>query len=138
MSEWSTFWDQAKGGVLESFGLGTAIRESSLPPLLSDRPCRGQSKEDCETKLAQYEKRALSKEVYKASAHFRNDVPWEPGMTFKRVAALAASDDARKVREFYGQKRPITAFLGNVAGQILDPINFMPNRDGSESLRASV
>ncbi len=126
MSEWSTFWDQAKGGVLESFGLGTAIRHLSLPPLLSDRPYRGQTKADRETQLAQYEKRALSKEAYKASAHFRNDVPWEPGMTIERAAALAQWDDARKVREFYAQKRPVTAFLGNVAGQILDPINFMP------------
>jgi hypothetical protein len=47
-------------------------------------------------------------------------------MTEQRAQALATMDDAKKVREFYAQKRPFSAFLGNMAGQALDPINYVP------------
>jgi hypothetical protein len=53
-------------------------------------------------------------------------------MTDDRAAALAEMDDTAKVREFYAQKRPVTAFIGNLAGSATDPINYFPNcRRGS-------
>ncbi|MGV2099058.1 hypothetical protein [Rhizobium sp. 21-4511-3d] len=161
MSIGSTFLDQAKGGVLESFGLGTAIREMSLPseapttpgmvitPLEGDGPVRvpdtpqmrrrmtayeavnGQSLQvrpetPQEFQQRQQEAGALSEDAYKASPSFRPNIPWQNGMTEDRAAALAQQDDLRKVREFYAAKRPITAFFGNLGGQALDPINYIP------------
>lgn len=161
MSLGSTFWDQAKGGVLESFGLGTAIRESQLPaeapttPDLMMTPADGgapirvpdtpqmrrrittfesvnpqslQARPESPQELQQRQNDAgaLSEDAYKASPSFRKDIPWQNGMTQERAAALAEQDDVRKIREFYGQKRPVTAFFGNLAGQAVDPINYIP------------
>lgn len=161
MSLGSTFWDQAKGGILESFGLGTAIRESQLPaeapttPELMMTPTDGgapvrvpdtpqmrrritafesvnpqslQSRQESPQELQQRQNDAgaLSEDAYKASPSFRKDIPWQNGMTADRAAALAEQDDTRKIREFYGQKRPVTAFFGNLAGQAVDPINYIP------------
>ena len=69
---------------------------------------------------------ALSEDQYKASPYYRKDIPYDPGMTSARAEALASMDDAKKVREFYAQKRPFSSFLGNLAGQALDPINYVP------------
>jgi hypothetical protein len=95
---------------------------------------------------------ALTEDQYKASPSFRKDIPYDPGMTETRAAALAAMDDAKKVREFYAQKRPVAAFFGSMAGQALDPINYVPvggplvkaaaigrfGRIGGEALAASL
>lgn len=161
MSLGSTFFDQAKGGILESFGLGTAIREGSLPeeapttPELMITPPEGgepirvpdtpqmrrritvfesvnpqtlqaRPENQQEFKQRQDEAGALSEDAYKASSYFRKDIPWQNGMTVDRAAALAEQDDRRKVREFYATKRPITSFFGNLGGQALDPINYIP------------
>lgn len=162
MSLGSTFFDQAKGGVLESFGLGTAIREGSLPSeapttpglvitppegtgpvLVPDTPqmrrrrtvfesvnpelsLQARPEAAQELQKRQDEAGALSEEAYKASPFFRKDIPWQNGMTTERAAALAEQDDYRKVRQFYASKRPITSFFGNLGGQALDPINYIP------------
>jgi hypothetical protein len=133
----STLLDQAKGGVLESFGLGTAIREAQLPeeaptvPGITTEPggrnflnARRERPEELEARRA--DMGALDADAYKASAWFRDDVPWDAGMTEARAAALATMYDAKRVREFYAQKRPISAFFGNLAGQAVDPINYIP------------
>jgi hypothetical protein len=162
MSLGSTFFDQAKGGVLESFGLGTVIREGSLPSeapttpglvitppegagpvLVPDTPqmrrrrtvfesvnpelsLQARTEAQQELQKRQDEAGALSQEAYKASPFFRKDIPWQNGMTTERAAALAEQDDYRKVRQFYASKRPITSFFGNLGGQALDPINYIP------------
>jgi len=115
MSLGSTFWDQAKGGLLDSFGLGTAVRSFSLP-ISPDEQRRAGVEPTA----------ALTQDQYKASPYFRDNVPWDANMTEDRAAALADMSDARKVREFYSQKRPITAFFGNLAGSATDPINYIP------------
>lgn len=130
MSAWDTFWDQAKGGVLESFGLGTVIRENIVPPLADGRPIERVGPyfrlrtpaEQAEASLAN----ALTEDQYKTSPYFRADIPWDRGMTEDRAAALAMLDDAKKVRQYYAEKRPITSFFGNLAGQAIDPINYVP------------
>jgi hypothetical protein len=162
MSLGATFFDQAGGGILESFGLGTAIREGSLPeeapttkelvitPPEGGEPIRvpdtpqmrrritafesvnpeqtlqARPESQQEFQQRQDEAGALSEEAYKASPYFRKDVPWQNGMTTARAQALAEMDDRRKVREFYASKRPITSFFGNLGGQALDPINYIP------------
>jgi hypothetical protein len=140
MSLGSTFWDQAKGGALESFGLGTSIRNFSTPeaapaeqegaisetlqsinraidPAVLLRRALGTSYDGAAT---------ITEDQYKRSQSFRADIPWTPGMTDERAASLAEQDDVKKVREFYGQKRPVTAFFGNLGGQAVDPINYIP------------
>jgi hypothetical protein len=143
----STLVDQGKGGALESFGLGTVLRESQVPlpapsqdapygfdPSGLDVPA-GISPQDylqgnwvtpdmIAKKRA--EMGALTEDQYKASPSYRKDIPYDPGMTETRASALASMNDAQKVREFYAQKRPFSAFLGNMAGQALDPINYVP------------
>lgn len=121
MSLGSTFWDQAAGGVVESFGLGTAIRSLSTPPRASAR--RGRETEE------QYQARQatrMTEEAYKSSPYYRQSVPWDDGMTEDRAAALATQWDTKAVRGFYAEKRPITSFFGNLAGQAIDPINYIP------------
>ncbi len=140
MSLGSTFWDQAKGGALESFGFGTAARNLSIPeaappsdgstvsgvlgtinraidPAVLIRRIAGTTYDGSEP---------MTKDQYEASPSFRKDIPFQQGMTPDRAAALAEMDDARKVREFYGQKRPVTSFIGNLAGSAVDPLNYIP------------
>lgn len=125
MSMGSTFWDQAKGGALESFGLGTILRSEELPPVVSDRPARGENPEAQQRRFKAFAD-SLSEEQYKASPSFRKSIPWQQGLTDDRAAALAEQDDRRKVREFYASKRPVTSFFGNLGGQAVDPINYIP------------
>lgn len=140
MSLGSTFWDQTKGGVLESFGLGTAIRSLSVPeaaPPESDSAIvntisavnRAIAPETIVRRIAGtvYDgSLSITEDQYKQSPSFRKDIPWQQGMTEERAAALAEQDDTKQVRAFYGQKRPVTAFFGNLAGQAVDPINYIP------------
>lgn len=123
MSLGATFWDQAKGGVLESFGLGTTIREMTLPPSAPGR-WYGDTDQSYAERRKNY--KTITEEEYKASPYFRDNVPWDSGMTEDRAAALATMYDAKRVREYFAEKRPITAFFGNLAGQATDPINYIP------------
>lgn len=142
MNMGATFWDQAKGGALESFGLGTAIRGAAIPPgdtsKLSTMEQIGRTAESvlpggmvgaiggAFRRLTDEPSESLSEDAYKASPFFRDDVPWDASMTEARAASLASWHDAKRVREYFAVKRPITAFLGNVAGQAVDPINYIP------------
>lgn len=69
---------------------------------------------------------ALSEDAYRKSPSFRQGIPWDAGMTADRAAALASQYDVRKVREFYGEKRPVLSFFGRLAGGFADPINYIP------------
>lgn len=149
----STLYEESKGGALESFGLGTALRYGSLPeqapvqegigpdgkaivgpgqvyvpPDVGMRDALMGVWGDTPAQLEQRRQSlgVLTEDQYKQSPSYRKDIPYDPGMTETRAAALAAMDDARKVREFYAQKRPLAAFLGSMAGQALDPINYIP------------
>jgi hypothetical protein len=135
----STLLDQAKGGILESFGLGTAIKDLTTPqgneaPSLAE-PAFGMAaipipgaytllKNGVQALTDQGQ--PLTEDAYKGSASYRKDIPWDQGMTDTRAAALAASDDAKKVREYYATKRPFASFIGAMAGQALDPVNYIP------------
>lgn len=123
MSLGSTFWDQAKGGFLDNRALGTITREMSLPPAAPGR-WYGDTDESYADRRKNY--KTITEEDYKASPYFRDNVPWDAGMTEDRAAALAAMYDAKRVREYFAEKRPITSFFGNLAGQALDPINYIP------------
>jgi hypothetical protein len=152
----ATLWDQAKGGVLESLGLGTAIRSGSLPeaaptipgvvvqpengdaitlpdtPQMRRRqtvfgnPANVTAETPAQLQARRDEAKALDEDAYRASAYYRANIPWDAGMTEDRAAALAMMDDAKSVREFFASKRPFTSFIGNLAGQAVDPINYIP------------
>ena len=150
----STFFNQAEGGALESFGLGTVLRDYLLPQEAPQQPGLTTTGPNGETITLpdtpqmrrrsvvqgvplsqetpqQFQQRrdeagALTEDQYKASPWYRDSIPWDKGMTTMRAAALATMDDANKVREFYASKRPITAFFGGLFGQALDPINYVP------------
>jgi len=149
----STLIEEGKGGAQESFGLGTVLRRSALPEeapvqdgfdqngnaivgtgdvyIPPDVGMRDALMGTWGDTPAQLERRrqaagALTEDQYKQSPSFRKDIPYDPGMTEMRAAALAEMDDVKKVREFYAQKRPLAAFLGGMAGQALDPINYVP------------
>ncbi len=142
MSAGATFWDQAKGGALESFGLGTGIRGLAIPQgntsELSTAERIGRTVESALTgglpglvvqgarQIFSEPEPPLTEDAYKASEFYRENVPWDAAMTRARAAALASWDDARRVRQYYAEKRPITSFFGNLAGQALDPINYIP------------
>lgn len=150
----STLGEQFKGGILDSLGLGTAIREVQLPdeapttPAVTMQGPDGQPITLPDTPQmrrratvqgfdlqpetpAQFDQRrreagALAEDQYKASPYFREGVKWDMGMTQDRAAALADAYDAKRVREYFASKRPFTAFIGNIAGQAIDPINYIP------------
>ena len=120
------FGENFSQGITDSFGLGTAIRELGTPSLLSDRPFRGETPENYEARRGRFETQSLSEDEYKTSPFFREAVPYQPGMTPDRAAALAKSADTRAVRQYFSQKQPVAAFLGQFGGQALDPINYVP------------
>lgn len=135
----STFFDQAKGGALESYGLGTAIRDFAIPEGEATPETTVRSALRLTNPLtAAYESTRLAVQAfredsptldetkYKASPYYRENIPWDAGMTEARAKALAEWNDAKQVRQYYAQKRPISAFLGNLTGQAFDPINYIP------------
>lgn len=128
-------WEQGQQGVLDSFGLGTAVRDMSIPqgnvprsPVVGAAPILGPIYVGAKSlvELFRPDEPSLSKEQYQASPSFREAIPWEPGMTEQRAAALAGFWDMKTVRNHFGQKRPISSFFGQLAGQALDPINYIP------------
>ncbi|RWK39239.1 hypothetical protein [Mesorhizobium sp.] len=138
LSLFSTLGQSAKSGVLDSFGLGTFIKDKMLPeeaPTVAGTPRivpDGEGgftyKRETPDEMAQRraDMGAMSEDQYKASAFYRQDIPWDAGMTEARAAALAQFDDARKARDYFAQKRPFAAFIGGLGGQAIDPINYIP------------
>jgi hypothetical protein len=138
LSLFSTLGKSAKSGVLDSFGLGTFIKDKMLPeeaPTVPGTPrivpngeggftYKRETPEEMSQRRA--DMGALSEDQYKASPYYREDIPWDAGMTADRAAALAQFDDAKKARDFFTQKRPFVAFIGGLGGQAIDPINYIP------------
>jgi hypothetical protein len=138
----STLGTAAKGGLLDSFGLGTVARDIMTPSGNDQPEPTGNSYVDAVQGLDDLvnprnvfkrlagtldrSQPSLSEEEWKASANYREGIPYDPAMTEQRAAALAYQYDQKKVRDFYTQKRPITSFIGQFAGQAADPINFIP------------
>lgn len=138
LSLFSTLGQSAKTGVLDSFGLGTFIKDKMLPEeapteagtprIVPDGEGGFTYKRETPDEMAQRraDMGAMSEDQYKASAFYRQDIPWDAGMTEARAAALAQFDDARKARDYFAQKRPFAAFIGGLGGQAIDPINYIP------------
>jgi hypothetical protein len=149
LSPMATFFEGVQGGALESYGLGTVIREFGNAPLADvpeNQPASllGQAADMAVNAFPpvmaykaykkgfqslaglDQETPVLDKAAYERSPYSRPNIPWEPGMTEARAASLATWNDAKQVRDFYREKRPIASFLGAFGGQALDPINYIP------------
>jgi GNAT superfamily N-acetyltransferase/predicted ABC-type ATPase len=124
-------------GVLDSYGLGTAIRSYNIPrgntapdmggPLPDPAASLGRLFQNLgDMARGEPPQPSMTEDEYKASPFYRERIPFEPGMTPARAAALAEFEDARQVRNFFMQKKPVAAFLGQFVGQALDPINYVP------------
>lgn len=132
--------EQAQQGVLDSFGLGTVVRDIAIPagntaprvnPAAAIPGPVGAIAQGYEAGRnlingMRPDQPSLSEAEYKASPYFRTDIPFEQGMTEDRAAAMAMFYDTKKVREYFGEKRPFSTFIGQFAGQALDPINYVP------------
>lgn len=124
LSPMATMFEAGKQGVLDSFGLGTVIRKAGIDAGAPIAANRYERPEAFQARLAAA--KPIDKATYEKSPYFRPNIPWDQSMTEDRAASLAAWNDAKQVREFYAQKRPIAAFIGGLGGQALDPINYVP------------
>lgn len=135
----TNFGEQLVGGALQSYVLGSTIRDTLIPQGNVERsplqiidaltPGIGMAKEAVRGLTQNFinpDQPSLSEDEWKASPSYRENIPYDPGMTAARADALAAWDDARKVREHFASKRPFSSFVGNLGGQALDPINYVP------------
>lgn len=144
-----TVGENFQQGILDSFGLGSVVRDIAAPAKANDGTGRyapadgggfaslfGQKAPDAidnpssvdwrAKAAADFQERALTKEQYESSPNFRTEIPWEKGMTEARAAALAGMYDVKQARAHFSEKQPIAAFLGQLGGQALDPINYVP------------
>lgn len=137
----STLGVAAESGALETSGLGTAIRDIGTPEGVEPEPTgsaytdavRGINDVISPRTVAKRivgtfdrSQPAMTEDAWKSSANYREGIPFDPAMTEQRAASLAYQFDQKKVRDFYTAKRPITSFIGQFAGQAVDPINFIP------------
>lgn len=135
------FTENFAQGALDSFGLGTAIRDMTTPSRVWPEPSDPNLPDEFEhlkqlNEVSLFEgirnafegndRKALTEDEYKSSPYYRETVPFQAGMTADRAAALASFADTRALRQHFSQKQPIGAFLGGFGGQMLDPINYVP------------
>lgn len=119
-------------GILDSFGLGTTVRafqtggdsptRFGLDPISAGINTIFQLRDN----LAPDTSKTLTPDEYKASPYFRDQIPYDAGMTENRAAALASFFDQKAVRQHFSEKQPIAAFAGQFFGQAFDPINYVP------------
>lgn len=122
------FGPNFRAGIESSFGLGTAIREFSTPPLLDGMDIRRfrETPEEYAGRIFGERSRMLTEEQYKALPSYREGIPWEKGMTKERSAALALQYDRQQGAAWMASRNPVAGFVGQFAGQAFDPINYVP------------
>lgn len=128
-------------GLVDSFGLGTAIKDFSTPrglpveaggPMeaLRGAPLLGSIIDGYEGLRdllgAPTKGRPMPEDEWKASEYFREGVTWDAGMTSDRAAAIATQFDIRTARQYFGQKDMLTSLAGQFLGGAFDPINYVP------------
>lgn len=113
-------------GFEESFGIGQVYRGLVTPQAAIDRRGRGEQPGAFERRAERNAAARITEDQYKASPYYRSAIPFDTGMTEDRAASLAYQYDRNRLREYWSQKRPITAFIGSLVGQAFDPINYVP------------
>lgn len=138
----NTLWEGAKQGVVDSFGLGTAIKDFQTPrgvpsgddgalsTALRANPLAGGLVAGYEAARQMFGApttgAAMPEDEWKQSEFYRDGITWDAGMTTDRAAAIATQYDVRQAREYFGQKNMLAYIAGNFLGQIPDPINYVP------------
>lgn len=80
---------------------------------------------------------SMTPDEWKASPYYRKEIPYDPGMTEERAAALAWQFDLGQARAFMSEKQAWTGpfgirmpslatFAGQFAGGLIDPTNYIP------------
>lgn len=145
---WDTIGTGFVSGAVESYGLGTGLRAAQIPggrqnkleqvgtgtavtippnwtvsPYIKDQFTQRLENDE---ELAERGEEGMTQEQWKNSEFFRDNIPYDKGMTLNRARALSEWEDARRVREFYISKRPIAGLAGSFLGAATDPINYIP------------
>lgn len=117
LSTGGVFAESFVSGALQSYGLGTAIRNFSLPITPQEAERAGVEAP-----------KSMTADQYKASPYFRTAIPWDESTTEDRAAAKAAWYDAEQVRQRRLAQTSgwVTSLAGGIAGQATDPINYIP------------
>lgn len=136
---WKTAGLSARSAIEDFSIAGYAAREAQAPDLaLQDVTPEGRrgfgrfgqqrqyAPESPDAVAARGDKLFASKEEQDASPFADPEVPWEPGMTEKRLEAIHNQRNLRRIRDFYSAKRPVAAFMGTLAGGLATPENFIP------------
>lgn len=127
--------ENVQQSFLGSFGAGSVVRDLSTPagntqpdPVISSIPIVGQIYQGARAaaNLFRPQQPSMTAAEYKASPYYRDDVPYDPGMTADRAAALAQFSDTRRTRAFFAEGDGLQSNIGNFVGQALDPINYVP------------
>jgi len=139
LSPLRNFGEQVQQGAVDSFGLGTAIKDFSTPRGVDsssrvEQILRGTPAGALVTGYeavrslfgAPTTGKPMTLEEYKGSEFYRQEIPYDPGMTTDRAAALATNYDIRRAREYFGQKDMLTTLAGGFVGGAFDPINYVP------------
>lgn len=144
MTPLNTLWQGAQQGGLDSFGLGTAIKDFTIPrgnvdPGAQARNVRlgGGDFGPYGLVVNAYESArrmlgapttgaALTEDEWKNSEYYREGVQYDAAMTTDRAAALATYFDERAAREYFGQKNMWMYLPGQLLGAIPDPVNYVP------------
>lgn len=106
---------------------GTGIRDLTLPPLNPIAANRYERPEDFAARRAAAEAAnpSLTLEQYKASPSYREQIPWEQGMTEDRAAAKAAQFDQSYLTQQLAEKKPLESFFMSLVSGLFDPTNFV-------------
>lgn len=119
-------------GARDSFGLGTAVRELSIPSGAPTQPLRDEQGIQLEDDAAFEARRAaaqpLTEEAYKASPSYRDKIPWDARMNEPRAKAMADWFDTHQYRDVELQRTNTFAVqtVGGLLGQATDPVNYIP------------
>jgi ddrB-like ParB superfamily domain len=114
-----------------SAGLGTMLREAQTPDLAKSVVVAGrggaQWRDDNSQEVAARGDVLFNTDAeFKASPYYRENIPFESGMTASRAKAIAEQSDLSKVRQYFGSKRPVLNVVGSIIGAGLDPVNYIP------------
>lgn len=129
---------QTEEGFLSSYGAGTAVRDLLTPsgntapaprmgiPIFDELMAAGHTIRSAADRLTGATEPSMTIDQWKTSPHYRDAIPYDPGMTESRAAALAAAFDIKMARAYFAEKDPFNTFVAQFAGQMFDPINYLP------------
>ena len=144
------FLEQAQASILENPTMGTFLRGAMTPPsnvLGPDDNPFGGNPLTAITRVPGFIRQgwqemvgrqpSMSEDEWRASSFYRKAIPYDPGMTAERAAALAWQHDLATARAQMADRRSwtgpfgwrlpdVSTLAGQFAGGIVEPTNFIP------------